>query len=125
MANKALKFCGHPGCSELVTTGYCEAHQAERDIKLKEQSRAREVNRPSSHERGYDGKWRKARKAYLHKHPLCVECLKDGKLTPATVVDHIIPHKGDKQKFWDKTNWQSLCKSHHDRKTAREHGPWG
>lgn len=45
---------------------------------------------------------------------------------PATVVDHIIPHRGDLSSaaFWDETNWQPLCKRHHDRKTARE-GRWG
>lgn len=30
------------------------------------------------------------------------------------MVDHIIPHKGDQQLFWDEGNWQSLCKDHHD-----------
>ncbi len=32
----------------------------------------------------------------------------------ATVVDHKIPHKGDETLFWDRKNWQSLCKPHHD-----------
>ena len=32
----------------------------------------------------------------------------------ATVVDHIIPHKGDSDLFWDESNWQSLCKRCHD-----------
>ncbi|WP_143035082.1 HNH endonuclease [Marininema mesophilum] len=27
--------------------------------------------------------------------------------------------------FWDKDNWQSLCKRCHDRKTAIEDGRWG
>lgn len=35
-------------------------------------------------------------------------------IEPATVVDHIKPHKGDSQLFWDQDNWQSLCKTHHD-----------
>ena len=42
----------------------------------------------------------------------------DSKLTPATVVDHIIPHRGDKRLFWDEKNWQPLCKDCHDRKTG-------
>jgi len=37
-----------------------------------------------------------------------------GDVTPATVVDHIIPHKGDDKLFWDQTNWQPLCKECHD-----------
>ena len=41
------------------------------------------------------------------------------------VVDHIIPHKGDKVLFWDRSNWQPLCKTCHDTKTAREDGGFG
>ena len=37
-----------------------------------------------------------------------------------TVVDHIVPHRGDQKLFWDKSNWQPLCKACHDRKTWRE-----
>ena len=69
-------------------------------------------------ERGYDGRWRKARIAFLQRNPLCVECMRKGVLTPATVVDHIIPHRGDKDLFWNEENWQPLCKSCHDRKTG-------
>ena len=54
------------------------------------------------------------------KHPLCVECQRKGKLTPATVVDHIIPHRGDQKLFWDRSNWQALCHRHHSMKTRRE-----
>ena len=32
----------------------------------------------------------------------------------ATVVDHIMPHKGDNTLFWDRDNWQSLCKRFHN-----------
>ena len=48
-----------------------------------------------------------------------VNCLKNGTLTPATVVDHIVPHRGDHALFWDKQNWQPLCKDCHDRKTGQ------
>jgi 5-methylcytosine-specific restriction protein A len=41
-------------------------------------------------------------------------CRKLDVVTIATVVDHIIPHKGDKRLFWDPSNWQPLCKLHHD-----------
>ena len=42
------------------------------------------------------------------------------RLVPATVVDHIKPHRGDAKLFWDETNWQPLCKSCHDHKTMTE-----
>lgn len=103
-------------------------------------------DRPSACKRGYDGRWRKARAAWLHDHPLCVECEAEGqlpmllfqiivavtlgivivnspgagRLTPATVVDHVVPHRGDKDLFWDsEENWQGLCTAHHNAKTAR------
>ena len=46
-------------------------------------------------------------------------------LIAATIVDHIVPHKGDLALFYDQTNWQSLCKRHHDIKTAAEDGGFG
>ena len=39
---------------------------------------------------------------------------------PATDVDHIIPHRGDKKLFWDSGNWQSLCHECHSRKSYSE-----
>ena len=74
--------------------------------------------RGGANERGYGGRWRAARKLYLRKHPLCAECQRSGILTPATVVDHIIPHRGDERLFWDEANWQPLCKPCHDYKTG-------
>ena len=47
-------------------------------------------------------------------------CKAQGYTTLATVVDHITPHKGDLSLFWDRGNWQSLCKDHHDATKARE-----
>ena len=44
----------------------------------------------------------------------------EGKYVKATVVDHIIPHRGDQKLFWDRGNWQALCKRHHDIKTGNE-----
>jgi 5-methylcytosine-specific restriction protein A len=82
-------------------------------------------DRPSAASRGYDSRWRKARLLYLAEHPLCVECAKKNRVEPAKVVDHIVPHKGDELLFWDPSNWQSLCKHHHDRKTASEDGGYG
>ncbi len=52
--------------------------------------------------------------AYLAEHPLCVMCEAAGIATAAGVVDHIIPHRGDRVLFWDRGNWQSLCTEHHD-----------
>ena len=62
----------------------------------------------------YNYQWQKARLAHRQEHPLCVMCLAEDRTTAATVVDHINEHKGDLELFWDRDNWQSLCKPHHD-----------
>lgn len=78
-------------------------------------------------ERGhlYGHRWREARLKFLARHPLCQDCKHEGIRTPATEVDHMIPHRGDLALFWNKGNWQGLCKTHHSRKTATENGGFG
>lgn len=105
MPRKPKLPCRYPGCPKLSDSVYCEEH---RDLYSRESATAR----------GYDSKWRKARDLFLRKHPLCAECLRQGKVIPATVVDHIVPHRGDKRLFWDMSNWQPLCKECHDVKTG-------
>jgi 5-methylcytosine-specific restriction protein A len=68
----------------------------------------------------YGTTWQKYRKVFLRSNPLCVCADCKGKLTPAIVVDHIIPHRGDQQLFWDTSNHQALAKRCHDRKTMKE-----
>jgi 5-methylcytosine-specific restriction protein A len=79
--------------------------------------------RPSAARRGYGRRWRRARAAFLARHPLCAACGAQGRVVPVTVVDHVVPHRGDAALFWDEKNWAALCKRCHDRKTARE-GRW-
>jgi 5-methylcytosine-specific restriction enzyme A len=53
---------------------------------------------------------------------LCQRCLRANprRLTPATVVHHREAHRGDKAKFFDLTNLESLCATHHDRDAQSE-----
>lgn len=74
----------------------------------------------TSAQRGYDYRWQKAREAFLWRNPMCAYCMRDGRAETATVVDHVVPHRGDKKLFWDRKNWQPLCKPHHDAKTPIE-----
>jgi len=75
-------------------------------------------------QRGYGGKWQRYRLAFLAKHPLCRACEAEGKVTEATVVDHVVPHRGDMVLFW-KGEHQPLCGPCHSAKTAREEGGIG
>ena len=83
------------------------------------------VERTTAAKRGYSYKWQQARLGFLAKHPMCAECAKRGLVTEATAVDHIIPHGGDKARFWDSSNWQPICKPCHSKKTAKEDGGFG
>src|SRR4051794_10086504 len=83
-----------------------------------------DTERPNFRRRGYGAAWDKARLHHIGNHPLCVECEREGKLVAVYAVDHIIPHRGDMELFWDTDNWQSLCRSCHARKSRSEHvGP--
>ncbi len=68
----------------------------------------------------YGHKWRKARATYLLNNGNCVRCLEAGRNVIATVVDHIVPHRGNWTLFWDSSNWQSLCKTCHDGSKQRD-----
>jgi 5-methylcytosine-specific restriction protein A len=102
---KFKKPCNYPGCPELTDKRYCEKHRGYN-------------NRNTS--KYYNSRWQRERKIYLKANPFCVICLKFNKYTKANVVDHIKPHRGDMNLFWDKNNWQALCKKCHDKKTRTE-----
>jgi 5-methylcytosine-specific restriction protein A len=89
-----------------------------------EVKRALDRQRPSAARRGYGPRWRRARAAFLARHPLCIQCQAKECIEPSTTVDHVVPHRGDQKLFWDEANWAALCKLCHDAKTARE-GRWG
>ena len=113
MAMKPPRPCRHPGCPELTRDGWCDRH------------------RPR-YRRGESEEWHglyslpvwteRLRPAQLLREPWCRECAKAGRRVRATVVDHIVPHRGDMRLFTDPGNLQSLCKSCHDRKTMLERG---
>ena len=113
MAMRALRPCRHPGCGQLVTSGYCDRH------KPKERSRSEEAE---------SWRWMYRTRTWLEdlrptqllQEPFCRECARRGDRTRATDVDHIEDHKGDWKTFCDRANLQSLCHSCHSRKTAAE-----
>ena len=63
--------------------------------------------------------WRKLRAVKLAQEPMCEECAMLGRLTPAQMVDHIVPiNKGGAGLELD--NLQSLCNARHARKSAKD-----
>ena len=120
MPPRPHKPCRKPGCSRLTqdASGYCDKHQEwgreKAEADLAKRRKDADDRRGTANERGYNATWRKARATFLRRNPLCSVCGK-----PATIVDHIEPHRGDTNKFWDSDNWQALCVTCHNRKTAR------
>lgn len=63
--------------------------------------------------------WRKLRRVKLQRNPMCEECERRGRITPAQMVDHIVPiNKGGAP--LDMYNLQSLCNACHARKSAKD-----
>jgi 5-methylcytosine-specific restriction protein A len=100
-----------------VTRGRCETH-------------APKPSRTTA-ERGYGSRWQRLRPFWLAKYPHCGDCpngqrpvmsrcFEQGLVTPAIQIDHVVPHKGNQQLFWDSEgNWQALCSSCGTAKSAR------
>lgn len=65
-------------------------------------------------------RYQKARLGFLAKNPLCKLCLDRGITEPATELDHVIPVSENPDGFWDRKNWQGLCRPCHEEKTANE-----
>lgn len=65
--------------------------------------------------------WRRKREVQLAREPQCAMCIAMNVFgVLATVADHIVPHRGDRDLFW-KGKLQSLCETCHDaRKQADE-----
>ena len=111
MASKPLRPCRHPGCPTLTRDGWCPRHKPKKQRRLSAE---------------YHGWYLlpiwtdDLRPAQLLREPFCRECARQGIRTRATVVDHVRPFRGDWALFIDPANHQSLCKRHHDQKTARE-----
>lgn len=69
----------------------------------------------------YDYRWSNFSKIYRKTNPFCVECLKYGIYNQSnTQVDHIIPLEQRPDLKYDYDNMQTLCRSHHSVKTAKE-----
>lgn len=109
MAMRAPRICA---CGKVVPSGARCPCEQRRDAERKARF---DRTRPTSSQRGYTGAWDKARKAFLRRHPRCAFCG-----VRAELVDHKIPHKGDRDLFWDKSNWQPLCTQCHSGAKQRQ-----
>ena len=117
MPRKPARPCGYPGCPNLSDDYYCPEH-----AKLVESGYNRYGRSPEM-KRRYHGAWPAIRKRFLTQHPLCEQCRKEGRVTAASEVHHILPlSQGGSH---DESNLMALCKPCHSRITATEGGRWG
>lgn len=59
--------------------------------------------------------WKKMRRAHRDRYPLCARCEREGRITPATLVHHKVPHRGDWDLFVSGDNLESSCDACHNR----------
>lgn len=121
MPTASLTPCIIPGCAALLIRGAgprCVTHRREKE-------RRREAWRPDR-DRFYDTqRWRRFRKWFLARHPLCeMDCAQQGRVTPATDVDHIKPLAEGGAPV-DEANTRAACHSCHSRRTAMEQSALG
>lgn len=58
--------------------------------------------------------WQKLRSRRLAENPLCQAHLLRGETVVADTVNHVRPHRGDADLFFNYGNTESLCKRCHD-----------
>lgn len=117
MPNAPRRPCSRPGCGRLQP---CAVHKRHKAVGQTYQDRKQAEPWRALYK---TAAWLRARRAYLAEHPLCAECEQAGRTRAADTVDHVRPHRGDLDLFWQVDNWRALCRSCHSRKTAGE--TWG
>ena len=100
-----MQYCAQVGCGRIVERGRCPEHRL---AKL-EDPIVRKLYRLA--------RWLRLRDQVIQVEPFCRVCLALGRRVLTQEIDHIVPHEGHVDRFWDRSNLQGLCKGCHSRKT--------
>ena len=115
MPRKPKRPCSYPGCPNLTEERYCEEHKKLANRQYDRYSRDKAARKLYA-----SSEWKRIRARFLAAHPLCEQCRKEGRLTKATEVHHILPlRRGGTH---DESNLMALCKPCHSRISVR--GPY-
>lgn len=108
------KICKKSGCGRTCQSGkqYCYIHK---ELELQKKVFTFRGKSKQYHSLYESSNWRKTSKEFLKKYPFCFICG-----AKATIADHITPHRGSLELFYDETNLQPMCQSCHSRKTFKE-----
>ena len=87
----------------------------------KERVKLYNKGRPLRHKIYATARWKALSAVKLASSPLCEECARQGRITAAELVDHIIPIAEGGPPFAFE-NLQSLCNACHNRKHAQGEG---
>jgi 5-methylcytosine-specific restriction enzyme A len=119
MPSAPPSFCSRHG---LCHTHATHVHNERAKERRQEIVRTRD---PSLHAFYNSGRWKAYRKTHIERSPLCVMCEREGRAVLGSIVDHIIPHRGDVSLFWAMDGVQTLCVRHDSLKRLRENGLLG
>ena len=110
--------CNTLGClNKAIKRGFCSTHGGVlHDDKKYHTSRVR----PQYHSLYNTAWWTRTRKHIINNNPLCSRCSLFGITKAAKDIDHVIPHRGNEQLFYDASNLQPLCRECHTWKTNME-----
>lgn len=78
-----------------------------------QQNQEADRRRGSARARGYSPAWDKASAGHIRNSPLCRYCELIGVVRPATLTDHLYPHRTYEGVFWVKRLWVSSCDDCH------------
>lgn len=111
------RICRKSGCGRTCEAGrcYCRLHSA-----LEESGRRVFTRRGKSavwHGLYSTRRWKRMSHDFLAKYPVCFICG-----ARAEIADHIRPHRGSLELFFDGGNLQPMCWRCHSRKTFAENG---
>ena len=116
MPQKPKRPCSQQGCPNLTAGRFCEEHAKA------ESQRYEQYDRDPAKRKRYGRSWQHIRARQLAAYPLCEQCSKKDKITPAREVHHIKPlSQGGTN---DPMNLMSLCTPCHSDITARDGGRW-
>lgn len=116
------RICKQAMCRNRVNLPqqYCEQHQGHNDKQYNKHVRTNDFNRRYD-EFYHSTQWRNTRKHKLMVQPLCEVCARQGRMTTADMVHHIIELRSPNgwEKRLELDNLESICYECHNKEDHR------